>query len=195
MESAIEKAQDQYEISVSWEPFFLRPNTPVEGVAKPPATAGNPRVGERLKTAGSAVGIDFTGKCDVLPNTALAHVLMEYTKQVSSLAKHNQMAEILFKGYFTDGDPPFLDKLLEYAESIGLDRDATKTYLMNPENRKSVYDKATAWSVKGVSGVPDFRMNGQKVFSGAQDEQAFLRMFEIIAEKFPLSSDNPSASM
>lgn len=31
-------------------------------------------------------------------------------------------------------------------------------------------------------------MNGQKMFSGAQEPDAFKRMFEIAAEKFPLQS-------
>jgi predicted DsbA family dithiol-disulfide isomerase len=39
-----------------------------------------------------------------------------------------------------------------------------------------------------LTGVPAFYMNGHKMFSGAQEPDAFKRMFEIAAEKFPLQS-------
>jgi len=52
------------EVEVNWKPYFLRPNHPREGVEKPPNTLDNPRVGQRMKQAGEAVGINFTGKCD-----------------------------------------------------------------------------------------------------------------------------------
>ena len=39
-----------------------------------------------------------------------------------------------------------------------------------------------------LTGVPAFYMNGHKMFSGAQEPDAFKRMFEIAAEKFPLPS-------
>lgn len=54
----------QYSFDVSWEPYFLRPNMPKEGIEKAPNTPDNPRVGARMKQAGASVGIDFTGKCD-----------------------------------------------------------------------------------------------------------------------------------
>jgi hypothetical protein len=37
---------------------------PDDGVAKPFNTPDNPRVGARMKAAGAAAGIDFTGKTD-----------------------------------------------------------------------------------------------------------------------------------
>lgn len=146
-----------------------------------------------MKSAGQEVGIDFTGKCDIRPNTTLSHVLMEYTRQVGGLTKQNQLAEMLFQGYFTDGDVLYLDKLLEYAESLGLNKDAAKTYLTNPDNKKAVIERASEWTMQGVSGVPQFRMNGQMVFSGAQHEHTFVRVFETIAQKYPLSNSVPSS--
>jgi hypothetical protein len=53
-----------YTFDVSWEPYFLRPSMPKEGIEKAPNTPDNPRVGARMKKAGASVGIDFTGKCD-----------------------------------------------------------------------------------------------------------------------------------
>lgn len=67
---------DQYDVTINWVPYQLRPQHPPEGVAKPPDTPDNPRVGQRMKAMGAADGINFTGKCDRSPNTLLSHVLM-----------------------------------------------------------------------------------------------------------------------
>lgn len=39
-------------------------------------------------------------------------------------------------------------------------------------------------------GVPTFYFNGKQAFSGAQDTETFLKMFDIISEKFPLQKDS-----
>jgi len=39
-----------------------------------------------------------------------------------------------------------------------------------------------------ILGVPAFYINGQKMFTGAQEPQVFQRMFEVAAERFPVGS-------
>ena len=82
--------------SVTWRPYFLRSGMPAEGVAKAhspfevasftqqliffpfqaPNTPDNPRVNPRMKAIGDSVGINFTGKCDIAPNSMLSHCLL-----------------------------------------------------------------------------------------------------------------------
>jgi hypothetical protein len=66
---------------VRWLPFFLRKGVPEEGIPKPLDTPDNPRVPPRLRAAGQAVGLNFTGKCDRAPNTLKAHVLLSFCAQ------------------------------------------------------------------------------------------------------------------
>merc|ERR1712125_284423 len=81
---------ENIEAEVIWRPYQLRPNAPQEGIPKPPNTPDNPRVGARMKAAGKAVGINFTGKCDKSPNTMLAHCLLEYVlEKYGSAAQNN----------------------------------------------------------------------------------------------------------
>ena len=70
-------------VEVRWHPYQLRPATSREGAPKAPSTPENPRVGQRLKAAGQAVGIDFTGKTDRTPNTLSAHTLLDYAATTS----------------------------------------------------------------------------------------------------------------
>ena len=50
-----------------------------------------------LVQSGAEIGLQFTNKCPVFPNTLKAHALMEYAKEVENGQKQNDVAEKLFK--------------------------------------------------------------------------------------------------
>ena len=160
---------------------------PAEGRAKAPDTPDNPRVGTRLKGAGQAVGIDFTGACSTTPNTLGAHSMLEYV-----LAKHgdtaqNELAEALFQAYFTDGICPMgvetLITLLGAVKSVAVDTEDAHKHLEASEAAgfAQVRRSAAAMSQAGIHGVPAFFINGQFAFSGAQPEQHFLEIFDALS--------------
>ncbi|XP_064638165.1 uncharacterized protein LOC135494246 [Lineus longissimus] len=157
---------------------MIRPQIPLEGEPKPPDTPGNPRVGQQLKAAGQAVNIDFTGKSDIRPNTALSHVLMDFTLQKYGAERQNDLAESLFKAYFTDGTQLNKADLLDLAREMNLDVAAADQAMSDQAMFEEIYKKDEEWKKKGVSGVPYFLMNGKPTFSGAQDVSAFLATFE-----------------
>lgn len=171
--------EGQYDFSVTWRPFFLhfeKQKANPDGIPKAPDTPSNPRVGARMKQAGAAVGIDFTGKCDRYPNTVLAHCLLEFAAQ-KSWTVQNQVAEILFHSYFTAGIYPDIDNLCDMAAQAGLDKNEARKALSNPQLRQEVTQDAIGTMQSGVSGVPYFIMNGKPVFSGAQDPSSFVQAF------------------
>eukprot|EP00914_Ancora_sagittata_P030903 GHVO01062384.1.p1 GENE.GHVO01062384.1~~GHVO01062384.1.p1 ORF type:complete len:165 (+),score=26.82 GHVO01062384.1:306-800(+) len=157
---------------------------PVEGVEKPPNTPGNPRVNPRLKQAGQAVGIDFSGKSDRYPNTVQAHALAEYAKEKST-ALQDQLMEVLFRGYFTDGAVPQGEALVALAMEVGIGEDEAKNVISDEGRLRSAKEKAVAWSSKGVSGVPHFFFNGKSGFSGAQEPAVICQMIRKAAETAP----------
>jgi len=165
---------------------------PPEGIEKAPATPGNPRVAPRLKQAGEAVGIDFTGKCPRYPNTLAAHALIESV--IDDTVKQNALMEAVFKAYFTDGIYPDVENLTKIAESCGLDKNRATQVMTDKSKLDAAFEAAVEWSRKGVSGVPMFFMNGQKMVSGAQNADALARLIEIAAEKFPLKSTQGAGS-
>lgn len=176
--------EGKYSFRVCWLPFLLRPGIPEEGIPKDP----NPqaRVGARLKQAGQAVGIDFTGKCDRYPNTVATHALLEYAREVDNGAKQNELAEVLFQAYFTDGIYLDTKNLVSLGEKVGFDKAEVEKVVTDPTRLNAAKEAAQNWSRKGVSGVPMFYMNGQKVVSGAQDPHILLKYFEIAAERYPI---------
>lgn len=165
---------------MQWLPFQLRPNVPAEGVPK----SGTPetRVGARMKAAGAAAGIDFTGKCDRYPNSLAAHTMLKYAGKVAP-AKQSDLMEVVFRQYFTDGLYPDGDNLAAAAREVGLDADAARAYALSEENQKAVAREAREISMEGVSGVPFFYVNGEPAFSGAQPPATFVRLLDEAAER------------
>jgi len=182
LESAISSVSDRFDVSVSWMPYFLRPDRPREGVLKSPDTPDNPRVGARMKAAGASVGIDFTGKCDRSPNTLLAHCLLDYAEATKGASVQNDLAEVLFRNYFTDGVYPDVDNLCEAAAEVGLDRAGAREHIENTKVQDKVYSAGRAMSRQGVRGVPYFLMNDQPIFSGAQNPESFVAAFEEVTK-------------
>lgn len=162
-------------MEVNWKPFLLRgPGIPLEGIPK----GGTPetRVPARMKAAGEAYGINFSGLCDRYPNTLGAHALLDFALKVSK-EKQNEVQEILFRMYFTDGIYPGGANLGDAAREAALDVDAALAYVNDPANLERMATEAAAASRSGVSGVPYFYLNGRPAFSGAQPPETFLRAF------------------
>ena len=174
-------ARDGRDFEVSWRPFQLRPNHPPEGVEKAPDTPENPRVGARLKAAGQSVGIDFTGKTDRSPNTLLAHTLMDWCAEVHGSSKQNELQEVLFRAYFTDGVFPNAENLANAAKEIGLDATEALAAVNDTQRQAQAQRAAQSASQNGISGVPFFFIEDKPAFSGAQDPDTFLKAFRQLA--------------
>jgi len=172
---AMEKVKSNYDFEVHWEPFLLASNLPVEGKLK--TSPQNQRVPSQLKTAGKAVGIDFTGATDRIPNTIAAHVLLDLAGKMGSELQ-NILHELLFKANFTDGI--FLDEanLARIGASVGISKEVILQAFKDGKNRTKIMEEAKRWSRSGVTGVPYFIMNGKRLFSGAQDIETFLAAFQ-----------------
>jgi len=171
-------AQSTHQFKVRWRPFLLRPNMPEDGKEKAPDTPDNPRVGARLKAAGKTVGIDFTGKTDRYPNSVLAHTLLAFALQNKGEDVQNQLSEVLFRHYFTDGLYPNVSNLVLAAQEVGFDEQQARVSLNDAALQTQVKREAQEYSSGGVSGVPYFFINGNRAFSGAQDPSTFLGAFE-----------------
>lgn len=131
----------------------------------------------RMKAAGKAAGIDFTGKTDRYPNSLAAHALLKFAAETSP-EKQNALQEVLFRHYFTDGLYPSEENLAAAAEEAGLDAPAARSFASSEKNQRAVADEARGISRAGVTGVPFFFVNGEPAFSGAQPPSAFVRLIE-----------------
>jgi len=197
--------ESPHEIQVRWLPFQLRANIPPGGVPK----GGTPesRVPARMKAAGAAAGIDFTGKCDRYPNSLAAHALLRYAADLAPSKQSDlqevqchrptvvsvcsnmpinltrmRMRQVLFRQYFTDGLYPDGETLAAAAKEVGLDAVQARAYAESQDNQRLAAEEARAISMRGVSGVPFFFINGEPALSGAQPPHVLTAMINEAAE-------------
>jgi predicted DsbA family dithiol-disulfide isomerase len=127
-----------------------------------------------LKSAGEASGIDFTGLTDRAPNSTQAHTLLKYYE--SNPTVQNNLMEVIFRHYFTDGKYPDSNNLRDALEEVSApNMDEAMEYSMSNEHRSQVREEALNYSASGISGVPFFYFNGKPAFSGAQPPTSMLR--------------------
>jgi len=139
-------------------------------------------VGRRLKSAGEAVGIDFTGKTDRSPNTLVAHALLDYALEKGGPKKQNEVQEALFRAYFTEGVYPDVENMKSVGLSCGLDEKEVEDALTNETVLKKVRREVHKNYNIVDGGVPFFVVNGQRIFSGAQNPDRFHQVFDMLLE-------------
>lgn len=165
-----------------WLPFQLNPQLPPEGMPRADYLErkfGNRRGAyERVTAVGAKVGIAFAfDLIKVQPNTVNAHRLLTYAGR---LDRQDEMAEALFRAYFTQGaDLTDQARLASIAGEAGLDETAVATYLAGDEDRAEVLDADRNARNSGmVDGVPFFVFNRKIGVPGAQDAMVLVDALE-----------------
>lgn len=177
-------AQEQPESSVTvrWHPFFLNPDTPLEGAPYRPFLEqkfGGPEklqaIWERISEAGREVGIAFAfEKIEERANTMLAHRLIHKAQQDG--ADVAALVEALFAAQFIEGRRiGRADFLAELAASVGMDGAEVARYLASAEDVAVVSAGAVEAQQAGITGVPFFIFNRRFAASGAQPPEALLQ--------------------
>jgi protein disulfide-isomerase len=127
---------------------------------------------QNAKTA----GLDFHFEKVVMANSHNAHRLLHLAKK-HNLA--NELEELLFKAYFTDGkDLNNLDTLSQLGIEVGLESEAITQVLHSNAYSNEVQQDIQQANAIGVQGVPFFVFDNKYAISGAQPATAFLQALE-----------------
>lgn len=127
---------------------------------------------QNAKTA----GLDFNFEKAVLANSHNAHRLLHLAKK-HHLA--NELEELLFKAYLTDGkNLNNLDTLSELGIEVGLEAEAVAQVLHSNAYSNDVKQDIQQANAIGVQGVPFFVFDNKYAISGAQPATAFLQTLE-----------------
>jgi predicted DsbA family dithiol-disulfide isomerase len=181
-------ARPQYEVHITWRPFELNPEVPVEGVDLPTFNAAKAVDVERaaetnaeLLRLGEASGIDF--RFDLItrvPNTRRSHLLIALAAR-SGL--QGAVKDRIMRAYFEEGcdigDP---DELVRLGAEAGLAEGAARNALILRIGQDGVVAAERHAQVLGITGVPTFIFDGTYTISGAQEVQIFARVFDQVAE-------------
>ncbi|KAH7439684.1 hypothetical protein KP509_04G072200 [Ceratopteris richardii] len=182
LEKAMDASKDKFAFEVWWHPFFLNPNADTKGVDK--LEYYNNKFGkeraaaitERMTKVFHDLGLNF--KIGGLTGSTLdSHRLIALAGQQGS-EKQNMLVEELFLNYFTQekyiGDRQILLEAGRKAQVEG-----AEAWLNDPNAGMEEIRQDLKQYGKGVTGVPDFLINGKQRLSGAQPPDSFLKAFEL----------------
>ncbi|KAK0673714.1 thioredoxin-like protein [Cercophora samala] len=179
---------------IHWHPFYLDPSLPKTSVDRDEHLLkkfGDPNrlvmSTMMLKRFGEAEGINFSLKARI-GNTRDAHRLVQLAKTKSNELE-NSVISALFKLHFEeDGDITSHDVLIAAGEKGGLDRAEVKTWLDEGKGGPEVDKEVEEAYRDGVSGVPNFTINGKYRVEGAQDPEKLVEILKRIKASAPAVS-------
>ena len=183
----VERLKEEYQIDLEWRPFYLRPDTPPEGMDLPDyikrARANGSE--ERLRSIAEMYGMEFSSTKRIY-NTRLAHEATEYAREHGNPArfnspiqrnergKANEFHKALFRKVYAEGqDPSQWAVLRSTAEEVGLNADEMQQ-LVESNRYTGFVEEQVRWAQQiGVSGVPTYVINDRYAVVGAQPYDVF----------------------
>lgn len=177
-EAALSAPGMPQDIAITWRPFELNPDMPVDGMERAAYRARKfgPEKSRELDLSmaetGREVGIKFAfDRMQRTPNTRAAHRLI-WQAERQGLAIQNALVDNLFKAYFENGrDIGRMDVLLDLAKSAGVSAADARSALDDDASLEAVLDLEDAGINMGIRGVPFFLLINKYAISGAQPPQ------------------------
>jgi predicted DsbA family dithiol-disulfide isomerase len=181
-------ARPQYEPRVTWRPFELNPDMPVEGADRAVYLAARMGTAERVAEAhaelvrqGAASGIEF--RFDLMtrmPNTRRSHLLIAHAGRSG---RQSAVKERIMRAYFEQGgDIGDIEVLVRLGVEAGLGERESRSALILRSGQDGVVAAERHAGVLGITGVPTFVFDGQYTISGAQEVGSLTRVFDQVAE-------------
>jgi predicted DsbA family dithiol-disulfide isomerase len=183
LDQAIAERPD-IDITISWLPFQLDPDMPVEGRDRQEhlierfGTVDEAMLQfEGMRELGASEGIDFRfDKIERSTNTFESH-RMVYFAHAHGL--QDEMVEALFSAYFTEG--LFLGDhavLIALAERVGLDGEKARSFLQSTDAVEALKTDEAQIRSMGIDSIPLYVIDGRFPLSGLQSKDAFLRFID-----------------
>lgn len=203
-EAALNQFANKSSVEVVYKSFELDPNAKLHydmdmhhllaakyGMSLEQAKAAN----ENVSRQAAQVGLTYHFDTMQPTNTFAAHRLVHFATQQG---KMTEMAERLFKAYFTEskhiGEHETLSAL---AAEIGMDPEEVVKMLNSNDFSKEVRADEQEAGMLGIQGVPFFVINRKYAVSGAQPIDVFLGALQKASEEessFTILNESKNAS-
>jgi predicted DsbA family dithiol-disulfide isomerase len=195
LEKAIDELSDKYTFDITYHPFELNPQMPLNGidqkqylVNKFGSTENYNQITKHVTEVAATEGLTFDfDKQRVSPNTRNAHRVIELAKHEG---KQLEMKEAFMKAYFTDGvDLSKNENLVSIAANVGVSKNKVEALLSSEEGLIEVELAEKEMQKLGVTGVPFYIIDNKYGISGAQPSETFKQAIEEIGAKLQLSGE------
>jgi len=178
----VDLLKGEYNVDVEWRPYYLRPDTPPEGMDLPDyiLKARASGADDRLQSMAKMNGMEFKSP-DRIYNTRIAHEATEYARKHN---KEHEFHRVVFRKVYADGqDISKWDVLRSAAEEVGLDADDMQSVVDGGKYTAEVAEQVRHAQEIGVTGVPTYVINDRYAIVGAQPIEAFKRALAQILKK------------
>jgi predicted DsbA family dithiol-disulfide isomerase len=173
----------EYNVDVEWRPYYLRPDTPSEGMDLPEyiLRARASGADERLQSMAAVYGMEFNSP-DRIYNTRLAHEATEYANEHG---KPLEFHRVVFRKVYAEGqDIGKWDVLRAAAEEVGLDGQDMQNVVGGGKYTAHVAEQVRWAQQIGVTGVPTYVINDRYAIVGAQPYEVFINaLAQILNQK------------
>ena len=161
---------------MDWKPYFLRPETPPEGMPLPDYVRERQKdPNNPLKARARALGLTMVDR-QRLPSTRRAHEAAEFAR---ARGKLEPMHAALLRRYWTQGEDLYdFATLRGAAADAGLDPDELQEAIESGAWTEKVEEAVREAKEMGVRAVPLFLLNGQLAIEGAQELPIFRRAMQ-----------------
>ncbi|MCR2802839.1 DsbA family oxidoreductase [Paenibacillus soyae] len=193
LEEALAGFEHKEQVVIEYKSFELDPNADSEarmhthemlaskyGMSVEQAKAS----GQSVAGQAAAAGLEFRFENQYVQNTFDAHRLAQFA---AVSGRGAEMAERLFRAYFTDNDLIGNKEVLaRLAEEVGLDAGQVSELLGSEQFADVVRQQESEGSQLGIRGVPFFVIDRKYGISGAQSPAVFLDTLQKAwTEKYP----------
>ncbi len=185
LETALSQFKDRDKVEIIWKSFELAPGlitnpekklprflAELQGISLSEATAMTDHVTNMVKD----VGLEYDLNIAIPANSFNAHRLLHFAKEHQM---QNNMEEILFKAYFSEGQNiDDIPTLIRLALEAGLNATETKDMLESAKYTDSVIKDISEAREAGIKSIPHFVFNNNTRLSGAQENAVFAETLD-----------------
>ncbi|WP_054112776.1 DsbA family oxidoreductase [Marinagarivorans algicola] len=190
LEAALAELKDDMSADISWHPFELNPEMPIEGqnlnehlMQKYGLTEEQGDENrQRMAEAGQRAGFTFNfDDARIMINSFDLHRLLMWAGEQG---KQTALKLAFFEAHFTD--LKYLNQeevLLEVVEQVGLDKEQARNILQSDQYAQAVRQAQARFKQLGISSVPTFIINDKYALSGGQPSESFIQALRQISEE------------
>lgn len=196
LEQALGDLEGEIEADISWHPFELNRDMPVEGedmgqhmlrkYGVPPEQAASDRMARIADKAGYSMR--YAGEGEEPPrriwNTLRAHKLLHWALDAHGQQAQTRLKLALFDAHFQQRRNMSDDAtLLEIAESVGLDREGAAAALADEALSDTIRAEQAEALEMGITAVPMMLVNHKFMIPGAQEPETYAAYLRKVVER------------
>ena len=190
LETALGELKDDIKAEITWHPFELNPDMPIEGQDLNQHLMQKYNLTEQqgdenrqnMLEAGQRAGFtfNFDGK-RIMINSFDLHRLLTWARKEG---KQTELKLAFFEAHFTD--LKYLNQLgtlLDVVVSVGLDKDTARSILQSDQYAQEVSQEQEKFKQLGITSVPTFIINDKYALTGGQPSDSFIQAFKQISQE------------